>query len=77
MVCDSVVGYFYAGSASSPYDIVWEDDADEYLGICFKKGNDQLSKAVDDVLAGFFADGTLLRLSQSIFHQDLVTSVRR
>jgi polar amino acid transport system substrate-binding protein len=77
VVCDSVVAYFYAGDPSSPYDIVWEDDADEVLGICFKKGNDALSKAVDDVLAGFFEDGTLLRLSQSIFHQDLVSSVRR
>jgi polar amino acid transport system substrate-binding protein len=77
VVCDSVVAYFYAGDASSPYDIVWEDHADEVLGICFRKGNDALSKAVDDVLAGFFADGTLLRLSQQIFHQDLVTSVRR
>jgi polar amino acid transport system substrate-binding protein len=77
VVCDSVVAYFYAGDPSSPYDIVWEDDADEVLGICFKRGNNALSKAVDDVLAGFFEDGTLLRLSESIFHKDLISSVKR
>jgi His/Glu/Gln/Arg/opine family amino acid ABC transporter permease subunit len=74
VVCESVVAYFYAGTPSSPYDIVWEDDVDESLGICFKKGNDALSKAVDDVLAEFFEDGTLHRLSQTIFHQDFVSS---
>jgi polar amino acid transport system substrate-binding protein len=77
VVCDSVVAYFYAGDSSSPYNIVWEDDADEVLGICIKKGNNALSKTVDDVLAGFFEDGTLLQLSERIFHKDLISSVKR
>lgn len=76
VVCDVVVAYFYAGGPSSPYDIVWEGDAEEYLGIVVKKANSELHKAINDVLGEFFADGTLQRLSQSVFSRDLVTAVR-
>ncbi|MDR3341207.1 MAG: ABC transporter substrate-binding protein [Treponema sp.] len=76
VVCDSVVAFYYAAQTNSPFDIVWQGEADEKLGICFKKGNDPLTAAVDKALDELFADGTMVTISKKIFGRDLVTSVR-
>jgi polar amino acid transport system permease protein len=41
-----------------------------------KKGNDELTAAIDKALDELFADGTMLRISQSVFGMDLVTATR-
>jgi polar amino acid transport system substrate-binding protein len=41
-----------------------------------KKGNDALTQAIDKALDELFTDGTMLRISQSIFGMDLVTAAR-
>jgi polar amino acid transport system substrate-binding protein len=76
ILCDSVVAYFYAAQPNNPYEIIWEGMGDE-LGICMKKGNDALTAAVQDALDQLYADGTIQRISQSIFGRDLVSSVHR
>jgi polar amino acid transport system substrate-binding protein len=73
VVCDSVVAYFYEAQPNYSVEIVWEGPG-ENLGICLKKGNDALTKAVADALAAIFADGTVPGISREVFGRDLVTA---
>lgn len=75
IMTDLLVAYEYVGRADSPFEIVWEG-GDEVFGICMKKGNDNLTKAIDGALDALFADGTMKRLSNDIFGMDLVTAAR-
>ena len=74
LICESVVANYYAGASSGVFDIVWEEDIDEHWGICFKKENDELSNAVDKILAGFFDDGTMEELSKKYFEGNVFSS---
>jgi polar amino acid transport system substrate-binding protein len=76
IVCDSVVAYFYAAQPGAPFEIVWEGSGEE-LGICIKKGNTALTTAVEAAMAALFADGTIQKISQSVFGRDLVSGVKR
>jgi polar amino acid transport system substrate-binding protein len=73
VVCDSVVAYFYETQPNYSVEIVWEGPG-ENLGICIKKGNDALTKAVSDALAALFADGTAPKISREVFGRDLVSA---
>ena len=76
IVCDSVVAYFYTAQSENPFEIVWEGSGEE-LGICIKKGNDALLSAVEKALDELYADGTVQKISQDVFGDDLVSSVRK
>ncbi|MDR3161906.1 MAG: ABC transporter substrate-binding protein [Spirochaetaceae bacterium] len=73
VVCDSVVAYFYEAQPTYSVEIVWEGPG-ENLGICLKKGNDALTKAVSDALAALFADGTVPKISRDVFGRDLAST---
>ena len=73
----SLVAFEYVSSTDSPFTIVWEGTADEKFGICLKKGNAALTSALDKALDELFADGTMLKISQSIFARDLVSTARQ
>ena len=76
IMTDLLVAYEYVGQADSPFEIVWEG-GDEVFGICMKKGNDNLTKAIDTALDALFADGTMQKLSNDIFKMDLVSAARK
>ncbi|MCL2066067.1 MAG: ABC transporter substrate-binding protein [Treponema sp.] len=76
IVTDSLVAVDYIAIPNSPYEIVWQGEADEVFGICIKRGNDALTEAIDKALDELFADGTMHRLSQEIFNVDMVSSAR-
>ncbi|MDR1219496.1 MAG: ABC transporter substrate-binding protein [Treponema sp.] len=77
IVCDSLVAFDYIAPANSPFKLVWQGEADEVFAICFKKGNDQLTNAVDQALDALFADGTIFKISQDVFKMDMVSSARK
>jgi polar amino acid transport system substrate-binding protein len=74
VVCDSVVAYFYTAQNTN-FEILWEGEG-ETLGICLKKGNDALTTAVESALSQLYADGTVQKISQTVFGSDLVSSGR-
>ncbi|MCL2127295.1 MAG: transporter substrate-binding domain-containing protein, partial [Treponema sp.] len=76
IVTDLLVAYDYIAPADSPFQIVWQGGEEEF-GICMKKGNDALTAAVNNALDALFNDGTMLKISQSVFGMDLVSAVRR
>jgi polar amino acid transport system substrate-binding protein len=64
---DNLVASDYTGKVNSPFEVVWQGRADEYISICLKKGNDALTIALDNALDELFANGTLLDISQKFF----------
>jgi polar amino acid transport system substrate-binding protein len=76
IICDSLVAFDYIAPLNSPFEIVWQGIAEEKFGICLKKGNDALTAALDKALGELFADGTMLKISQTVFKMDLVSLAR-
>jgi polar amino acid transport system substrate-binding protein len=78
IVCDSTVALDYLANPDYNVEIRWQNaTADEFFGVCLKKGNDPLTAAMDEALDALFADGTMLKLSQEIFGMDLVSAARQ
>jgi polar amino acid transport system substrate-binding protein len=77
IVCDSLVAIDYIADPASPFEIVWLGEADEYFGVCLKKGNTNLTAAIDKALDELFADGTMLKISMSVFNTDMVSVARK
>jgi ABC-type amino acid transport substrate-binding protein len=57
--------------------MAWQGPADEFFGICMKKGNTELVDAVNKALDELFADGTMKKISENNFGTDIVSSVRK
>ena len=76
IMTDLLVAYEYVNRPNNPFEIVWMG-GDEEFGICMKKGNDALTKAVNDALDSLFSDGTVQKISNQIFGMDLVSVVRK
>jgi polar amino acid transport system substrate-binding protein len=77
IVCDSLVAIDYVADPTAPFEIVWLGEADEYFGVCLKKGADELTAAVDKALDELFADGTILKISMNVFNTDMVSVARK
>jgi polar amino acid transport system substrate-binding protein len=77
IVTDSLVAVDYVAPADSPFEIVWQGEADEVFGICLKKGNDALTAELDKALDALFAEGAMLRISLETFGGvDMVSAAR-
>jgi len=76
IVTDLLVAYEYVSQANNPFEIVWQGGEEEF-GICMKKGNDDLTTAINNALDSLFTDGTMLRISNNVFGMDLVSAVRK
>jgi len=76
VIADNIVAYDYSVKENSPFEIVWHGSSGELIGICLKKGNDNLTAVIDNALDELFKDGTMREISFKIFNRDLVSSVR-
>jgi polar amino acid transport system substrate-binding protein len=76
ILVDSVVAAEYLARPDNPYEMSAEVSNDEVLAICLKKGNQALTDALNQALDSLWEDGTLKRISQSVFGADVVSSVR-
>jgi polar amino acid transport system substrate-binding protein len=78
IVTDSLVAVDYVAPADSPFEIVWQGEADEVFGICLKKGNDALAAELDKAIDALFEEGVMLRISRDIFGGvDMVSAARK
>ena len=77
VVADSLVAADYVGRESGTYKVAWQGEAEEYLGVVVKKGNDELLSKVSSALDALFADGTVKELSVKNFGADIVSSLDR
>ena len=75
VVSDSLVAAEYVSGDDSPFEIVWQGKAEEFMGIAMKKGNLELKNAVNKALDELAADGTLKALSEKNFGRDIVSDL--
>ena len=73
---DSVVAAYYLGDDAANYKTVWENDEQEPIGICLKKGNDALTEKIDEAIDELYADGTMATIAEKYFGTDLTEGVR-
>ena len=75
-VCsDSLVAVSYLSKPQSEYKKAWEGEAEEYFGICIKKGNSQLKNKINENLDKMIEDGTLTTIYTEIFGGDLLYTI--
>jgi polar amino acid transport system substrate-binding protein len=75
IVVDSLVASEYLDRGPNDFQIAWQGPADEQFGIALKQGNDALAAELNRALGELFADGTIQKISNDIFHMDLVSSL--
>ena len=73
---DSVVAAYYLGDEAENYKTVWENDELEPIGFCVKKGNDDLTAALEEAMDALYADGTLATIAEKYFGTDLTAGLR-
>lgn len=76
VLVDSVVAAYYIGADADKFSIVWENTDAEPMGICLKKGNDQLTQAIEDAIDAMYADGTMAAIATKYFGYDTTAGVR-
>lgn len=73
-VCaDALVSVDYINKPNSPFVMVWQGEAEEFFGVCFRKGNTELQTKCTKAITDMFEDGTLVEISKKIFGQDMVS----
>ena len=77
ILVDSVVAAEYLSRPGNPFEISALVSDDEVLAVCIKKGNNDLTAAIDKALAELYAEGTLQKISQNIFGTDVVSPARK
>jgi polar amino acid transport system substrate-binding protein len=75
IVVDSLVAFEYLERGPNDFQFAWQGPADEQFGIALKKENTALTAELDRALGELFADGTMQKISNDIFHMDLVSAV--
>ncbi len=76
VLVDSVVASYYLGEDEANYDVVWEGEDAEPLGITLKKGNDQLCEKIEEALDALAADGTTTEIAMKYFGDDITDGLR-
>ncbi len=75
-VCsDYLVAVSYLGTPDTKFKCAWQGKADEYFGVCVKKGNDLLLSKINQALDEIVADGTMKKIYMDIFGVDLSDTI--
>ncbi|MCQ2452566.1 MAG: ABC transporter substrate-binding protein [Oscillospiraceae bacterium] len=67
VLTDSVVAAYYLGSDIDNYKVVWVNEEAEPIGVTYKKGNEALYNAIEEVLDAMSADGTTAKIATKYF----------
>ena len=75
VISDNLVAVDYLAPEDTPFKSVWLGEADEYFGICVKKGNTVLLEKINAALEEIKKDGTMKDLYLKVFKMDLTDSI--
>lgn len=75
IVVDSLVALEYLEREPESYTISYQGKAEEYFGICLKKGNSELESKLNSALDKLLSSGELTSISQKYFKMDLVSGI--
>lgn len=75
VMVDVVVAMYYMAEDPDAYEIVWESDEAEPIGICMRQDNEQFVTDINDALKALQEDGTMEALSEKWFSTDIVSTL--
>ena len=64
---DSVVAGYYLAEDDTKYQKTWTSETGEPIGVCLKKGNDDLKELIEGAIDTLYYDGTMAQLSEKHF----------
>ena len=64
---DSVVAGYYLAEDDTKYRKTWTSESGEPIGVCLKKGNDDLKELIEGAIDTLYYDGTMAQLSEKHF----------
>jgi ABC-type amino acid transport substrate-binding protein len=73
VLVDQVVAAYYSSGKSK---IVWQNTVGEPMGICLKKGNDDLTALVEKAVDTLYYNGTVAKVATQYFGSDVTKGVR-
>jgi polar amino acid transport system substrate-binding protein len=75
VIVDEVVARYYVTQDKASYKVSSGKLTNEPIAVCFKKDNTALRDKVDKVIEGFQKDGTLKKISEKWFSEDLTGNI--
>lgn len=76
VLTDSVVAAYYLGEDADAYKTAWENTEGEPMAICLKKGNDELTAAIENAVNELYEDGTMAEIAKEHFGSDITEGLR-
>lgn len=71
-----LVDEFVAAAYADKGNVVWRSDEGELIGICIKKGNDELASNIEKAIDTFYFDGTIATMAKKHFGSNVTEGVR-
>jgi polar amino acid transport system substrate-binding protein len=75
IIVDEVVARYYVTQDKSSYKVSSGKLTNEPIAICFSKDNTSLRDKIDSILDGFQKDGTMKKISEKWFTEDLTSNI--
>ena len=76
IVVDVVVAKYYISNNKDKYALSWESPDAEPMAFCFKKKDTELRDKANGILAEMQNDGTMKRISEKWFGEDVTTNLK-
>lgn len=76
VLVDSVVGRYYMTKKPGQFKVIDDKMGDEQFGVGLRKDDNLLRDKLNDVLKQMSEDGTMTKLSQKWFNEDITIKVR-
>lgn len=76
VVVDSVVAAYYLVADAESFELVWESQDAEPMGICLKKGNDALTAKIEEAVDTLYANGKISEIAIKYFGHDVTKGIR-
>lgn len=76
VLVDSVVGRYYMTKKPGQFKVIDDQMGDEQFGVGLRKDDNLLREKLNDVLKQMSEDGTMTKLSQKWFNEDITIKVR-
>ncbi|MCI8336925.1 MAG: amino acid ABC transporter substrate-binding protein [Peptococcaceae bacterium] len=71
VLVDIVVAKYYIAKDPSKYEIVWESEDSEPIGICIRKEDQDLADEVNKAIDALYASGKMGEISEKWFGEDI------
>ncbi|MDP4181955.1 MAG: ABC transporter substrate-binding protein [Bacillota bacterium] len=76
VVVDIVVAKYYISNNKDKYNLSWESSSSEPMALCFKKKDTDLRDKANKILDDMQADGTMKKISEKWFGEDVTKNLQ-